>query len=69
LGTNQTVDEIIDEIVGALGLSKEQRELLHRAISKKELTPEQIWEIAQQIKDNFGGKSKSEHQGRSRGRK
>jgi hypothetical protein len=69
LGTNQTVDEIIDDIVNRLGLSKKQRDLLHRAISKKNLTPERIWEIAQQIKDNYGGKTKSEYQGRDGGRR
>jgi len=46
----------IDRIVKELGLSKEQRRLLHDEITKQGYSLEEILEIAKQIKDLYPSK-------------
>lgn len=46
----------IDRIVKDLGLSKDQRRLLHDEITKQGYTLEEILEIAKQIKDLYPNK-------------
>ena len=46
----------IDRIVKDLGLSKEQRRLLHDEITKQGYTLEEILDIAKQIKELYSNK-------------
>lgn len=46
----------IDRIVKEEGLTQGQRELLHRAITKEGYSPEEIREIAKEIKEPYPNK-------------
>jgi hypothetical protein len=46
----------IDRVIKKIGLTRGQRELLHRAISKKHLSLDEIKELAKQIKEIYPNK-------------
>ena len=46
----------IDRIVNDLGLTKEQRRLLHQAITGQGLTNEEIVIVAREIKEDYPNK-------------
>jgi hypothetical protein len=55
LGTKSDIKKI-DYIVDKLGLSREQRRILHDEITGQHYSLKEIEEIAKQIKDNFPNK-------------
>jgi RHS repeat-associated protein len=50
--SKRAVDEIFHRIVKEVGLNKDQAQRLHRLISKKKLSPDDILDLAQDIKQS-----------------